>query len=807
MHRIITLALLSLILVACGGGSGGGSAATPPPPAPPSISYPSTPSWVVGQAIPTLTPTVSGVVTRYSISPALPAGLSLDATSGVISGVPTAVAAATNYTVTASNAGGNAAAAVSITVNDVAPTISYGSTNLAFTSGSAISVLAPSHTGGTPTGWTINPTLPSGLAFDTSDGRITGNPTDVSPSTPYVVTATNSGGQSQVTLTIIVTSGLLLDLGHADYITFLRLTSDRAMSQDLNGHWVLWNAVTRAIVASGDSVCFTCNTGHRDHYSVDLAGATAVIQLPTGLEIRAASDGRVLSTIDTQISSWKLATDGTYVSATSAAGLSAWAPSGVVRVARPGDYSKALMFAAPSEIRVAKGPAGDDVIETVSTAGGASAISPRFQGLFNSWFVDGERFLTNVSTNVWVFSKDAVQLDLTSLPNVENLTGQGNWFWITKNYKAVVYAVGASSTPAGTYGYSTSTNVVASGTTFAALDPGFGRLTIVDLSGPILSSAEYIVPHAYLQTYAAGPGASWLVGNRYGVVLDGASLAGTPKYFGYGQAWSIAGSSERVVVATASGKILSFDARTKALESTISFSSSHVELSSDGTVLAAAENSNDAQYLPDRSIEIYSMPGALPTYTWTYSFPQFGHLSLSASGLVLEHEGEVSSPTGGPVVWTRPPKNPAPDDVLQIRLSPSGSLIAFSNGPLDPTAATQVFRNGVLSTAMPGSPVEWLTETRVLVNTYINTKVGVRYDACFIYDDLGNKMSSPALPELRRVQSLGADSLYSPDKNSIFSVTTGAATWTTSTPSRSVGAVAGPFVVFASGAVVRAEPH
>ena len=36
--------------------------------------------------------------------------------------------------------------------------------------------------------------------------------------------------------------------------------------------------------------------------------------------------------------------------------------------------------------------------------------------------------------------------------------------------------------------------------------------------------------------------AAWLLGNRYGVVLDGASLGGTPRYFGYDAAWSIAGS-------------------------------------------------------------------------------------------------------------------------------------------------------------------------------------------------------------------------------------------------------------------------
>ena len=43
----------------------------------------------------------------YAVSPALPAGLSLDATTGIVSGTPTAIAATSGYTVTATNSGGS----------------------------------------------------------------------------------------------------------------------------------------------------------------------------------------------------------------------------------------------------------------------------------------------------------------------------------------------------------------------------------------------------------------------------------------------------------------------------------------------------------------------------------------------------------------------------------------------------------------------------------------------------------------------------------------------------------------------------
>ena len=66
--------------------------------------------------MPALMPTVSGVVTGYSVSPALPAGISLDPSTGRISGSPTAAAAPTTYTVTASNGSGSTTFGVALTV-------------------------------------------------------------------------------------------------------------------------------------------------------------------------------------------------------------------------------------------------------------------------------------------------------------------------------------------------------------------------------------------------------------------------------------------------------------------------------------------------------------------------------------------------------------------------------------------------------------------------------------------------------------------------------------------------------------------
>lgn len=64
---------------------------------------------------------------------------------------------------------------------------------------------------------------------------------------------------------------------------------------------------------------------------------------------------------------WKLASDGSYICAGSQAGLSVWTPAGQLLVSRQGDYSAANTFAAPDEVRVANGAAGQNIVETIST--------------------------------------------------------------------------------------------------------------------------------------------------------------------------------------------------------------------------------------------------------------------------------------------------------------------------------------------------------------------------------------------------------------------------------------------------------
>jgi hypothetical protein len=118
LRTAVTSISLGLLLAGCGGGgnsrSGSSSSAN--------LSYPSSPFvFLVGTAITPVAPMASPGLAGFTVSPALPAGLSLDSTNGTISGTPTAASAATAYTIMATAGGASAGASVSITVNPAPP--------------------------------------------------------------------------------------------------------------------------------------------------------------------------------------------------------------------------------------------------------------------------------------------------------------------------------------------------------------------------------------------------------------------------------------------------------------------------------------------------------------------------------------------------------------------------------------------------------------------------------------------------------------------------------------------------------------
>ena len=178
---------------------------------PANLSY-TTPNvyTVGGGSIAPLNPSsTGGPITQYTIGPSLPAGLTIDPTTGIISGTPSAVSSQTSYTVTGTNASGTVTATVVITVNVAPPaSLSYNTPNI-YTTGTTITPLNPSSTGGPITQYTIGPSLPAGLTIDPTTGIISGTPSAVSSQTSYTVTGTNASGTVTATVVITVNSSVV----------------------------------------------------------------------------------------------------------------------------------------------------------------------------------------------------------------------------------------------------------------------------------------------------------------------------------------------------------------------------------------------------------------------------------------------------------------------------------------------------------------------------------------------------------------------------------------------------------------------
>lgn len=173
----------------------------------PIIAYnPATQVYTTGTAITAWSPSNTGAVaTSWSISPSLPAGLSFNTSTGVITGTPTVVSAAANYTVTANSTGGSGNTVINVQTRAVvipAPNIAYNPSSATTTVGVAITTLSPSNTGGAVTTWGISPALPAGLTFN--NGVISGIPLVTLASTPYTVSAANTSGTSNATVTLQV---------------------------------------------------------------------------------------------------------------------------------------------------------------------------------------------------------------------------------------------------------------------------------------------------------------------------------------------------------------------------------------------------------------------------------------------------------------------------------------------------------------------------------------------------------------------------------------------------------------------------
>lgn len=178
-------------------------------PEPPSgLSYAGTPfTFTQNLAIATISPTLTGVPTTCTATPSLPSGLSIS-TICTISGTPSVIQSAASYTILATNGGGSSSTSISITVNVAPPSnLVYSGSPYTMFQNASITTITPTITG-TPTSCTASPTLPAGLLLNASSCAISGAPNNLQANTSYTITASNSSGNTNATISITVNAGV-----------------------------------------------------------------------------------------------------------------------------------------------------------------------------------------------------------------------------------------------------------------------------------------------------------------------------------------------------------------------------------------------------------------------------------------------------------------------------------------------------------------------------------------------------------------------------------------------------------------------
>jgi len=140
-----------------------------------------------------------------SVTPQLPAGLTLDPATGVISGTPSEPSDMASYEVRARTAGGESRATISFEVKQVPPSaLSYPELDERPKLQTGDDVTLVPQAEGAPSEWAVTPDLPAGLSLDPATGTISGVLTQAVEEGTWTVTAANAVGKTSCELTFSV---------------------------------------------------------------------------------------------------------------------------------------------------------------------------------------------------------------------------------------------------------------------------------------------------------------------------------------------------------------------------------------------------------------------------------------------------------------------------------------------------------------------------------------------------------------------------------------------------------------------------
>lgn len=598
---------------------------------------------------------------------------------------------------------------------------------------------------------------------------------------------------------------VIFETEHAEIITALSQTRDRLLSLDQDKHFHLWDLDKKVSLMHGTTLS-----------SAALGGSRVVAQ-PLDFEVYDASDGRrVFSIPAADATSAAPAVDGSYVWAASSTALSVFSPTGVKLFSVPGDYSRAAVFAASTEVRIARGGKGANVVERLTVPGGASTTSAPINGTFHAWFADGGYFLTSGSGVANVYTAAGSAKGVFLFPDGNAVGGIGDLVWIYAPglpYTIKFYPVAGGTTPVASFDLDVTIKVVPTAYGIGILDSGVTSLRVITVTAGMPRMVSLSSPIPEHAGFAMDESGGWSVGARWGNLFYSDAARMKAGQLGLGKPLSLGGSaadgSAKVAVIGFPWKtaVIDLSKSPPSLLTTLDSGGQRVEVSRDGDRIVA-RSLYAYQYLPADTLRAFAMPAGTLLHEWKFVWgtdPYLHDFTMSAGGSRIayftgtrlnNYDWRVDDLSGVNVA-SGPPSDRG------LVLSPNGAEYAtryfeFMNQLTNKPA--QLYHEGVLVAGINGDAVGWLDDGRLLVTTYSNS-VRITLDKARLYDPGGKLLATlPLTHPIFSFDPLPADRLYVRNTDTIYDLKTGAALWT---GLRKDGRLAGDSIVYIEGRQIR----